>query len=260
MPKPQSLFFFLGGRDLEMRTIAELVTAHLGPEHVIDRGLGWGAGLSDHADGLAGLAEGAVPVLVELALDQPIPQAAIIVDHHGDAAGHPTALEQVFALLGLASSAWTRHLALVAANDRGHVRAMRAMGARPEEILSIRAADRAAQGILAEEDRAGAAALAAAETVLGGRLCVVRLPHGRTATVMDPIAAATPEGQIRDVLIICPAEVDFYGRGAAIRALDSAFPGGWSGGDLPHAGFWGHGAPVPETQTLVAILGGALTD
>lgn len=252
------LVFFLGGNDLEMATIRALAEEHLGPQAVRDRGLGWGARLSDHADTLAALAADQVPVLVELAIDMPLPPGAVIIDHHGPAPQDKTALEQVFQLLGLPPDRWTRHLALVAANDRGHVRALRAMGATDAEIADIRAADRHAQGITREEEDAAQTALAAAEHCLDGRLRVVTLPHGRTATVMDRIAAALPGNAIANVLIFSPGEVNFFGTGPAVAALNAAFPDGFSGGDLPHAGFWGHGVPMPSRPELLGILGGVL--
>ncbi len=56
----------------------------------------------------------------------------------------PTSLQQIFALLGLSAERWTRWFALVAANDRGHIAEMVGLGATPEEIAQVRAADRAA--------------------------------------------------------------------------------------------------------------------
>lgn len=248
---PASYRFFLGGADLEMATIRTLVLHTLGPAAVVDKGLGWGARVSDYAIELAALPAGTVPVVVELILDRPLPPTAVVIDHHGERAGAdaPTALEQVFALLGLLPSAWTRALALVAAHDRGHVPALEALGASPAEIAAIRAADRAAQGITAAEEETGAKAAAAARTMLGGRLAVVCLPHTRTAIVTDRLA-----GDSRDLLILSPGEVNFFGSGAAVRALDAAFPGGWRGGALPKTGFWGHAAPLPAEADLLDVL------
>ncbi len=243
--------FFLGGHDLEMQTISTLVEQHLGADAVRDKGLGWGARLSEYGPQLRHLSPSQVPVLVELTLDAPVPERAVIVDHHGPAiAPHtPTSLEQVFHLLDLPAEHWTRHLALVAANDRGHRAAMRKIGATPEEISAIRAADRRAQGITEDEERQGVDALAAAEKRLNGTLTLVRLPHGRTATVMDRI-----DEDMAEVLILSPDEVNFFGRGVAVQALQSAFPDGWCGGDLPTAGFWGHGNPLPSEAALLQIL------
>ena len=255
---PLPLVFFLGGRDLEMATIRDLVVDTLGGAAVVDHGLGWGARASAYAAEIAAAraAEGR-PVLVELMVDIDSGDA-IVVDHHGDRAGGPTSLEQVFALLDLPADRWTRRMALVAANDRGHLQAMQAMGANLEEMAAIRREDRAAQGITAAEEAAGRAALAAAERVNDGRLLLVRSPHGRTATIADPLrleemAAGRPP---RDLLIEAPAELAFFGTGAAVAALDSAFPGGWRGGDLPDRGFWGcaRRAGMPDAAAAVAVL------
>ena len=88
-------------------------------------------------------------MLVELEDDLGLGDHCLSINHHGPVAGAdaPTALHQVFDLLGLPPEGWTRRMELVAANDRGHVAAMRHIGAGLEEIREIRAADRAAQGI-----------------------------------------------------------------------------------------------------------------
>lgn len=255
MPDPQSLFFCLGGHDLEMRTIAELVGTSLGREHVIDRGFGWGARAAGYAADMAAiLAKGGTPVLVELdTAGAELPGGAIVVDHHGMAAGAdcPSSLEQVFLLLGLPRECWTRELALVAANDVGHVAALRAMGADEDEIRRIRAADRAAQGVSAAQERQAEEALARAETVCGGRVLLVRLPHERTAPVMDLLALVGDAPGT--VVIVSPSEINVFGPGAVVAALNSAVPGGWSGGALPERGFWGCHGRDREGEVLSVV-------
>ena len=249
---PERLRFFLGGQDLEMVTIADLVRRVLGPAAVVDKHLAWGAKASDYSAEIAAWrAEGGTAVLVELPLDAGLGPAPdlLLVDHHGDRAAEPPSLRQVFALLGRPEAEWGRHFALVAANDVGHVAALRAMGASVAEIAAIRAADRRAQGVTVAEEAAGLAALAAARRAAGGRLLVVALPHGRSATVMDPLAIG-PAPAPADVLVISPGGPQFFGGGAAVAALDAAFPGGYRGGELPRRGFWGLGRPVPEAALL----------
>lgn len=253
MPSHPPLSFFLGGADLEMREIAQVIRAHAPDAALHDKGLAWGAKASDYAaDIAASVAAGRRPVLVELALDTPLPADAVIVDHHGAAAGagRPTSLHQIFALLNLPPSAWTRRLELVAANDRGHIREMRALGATREEIAQIRADDRAAQGVTPEMEAAGEAAVAALETLLGGRARLARLPHARCSVVTDRLDPDDP----RPLIVLSPGEVNAYASGPVITALDRAFPGGWSGGALPVYGFWGHGAPVPPEGALLAVV------
>ena len=61
------------------------------------------------------------------------------VDHHGAAAGQdrPTAIEQVFALLDFPAELWTNDLALVAANDRGHIEGLRRAARRPTRSVTF---------------------------------------------------------------------------------------------------------------------------
>ena len=257
-PDPSRLRFFLGGADLEMQEIRDLVTRTLGQEAVVDSGLGWGAKAESYASEIeTAKAAGLTPVLIELNGAEAVP-GAVSVDHHNERAGEPTSLEQVFALLGLPDWAWTRRMALVAANDRGHLRGMAAIGATPEEMATIREEDRAAQGITDEEEQAGLAALRATHEYCGGRLLGVRLPHGRMATVADPLRIVErAEGQApRDLLIEAPGEMGFFGRGACVMALADALPEGWRGGDLPETGFWGcnRREGVPDLSAAVAVL------
>jgi len=245
-----SLLFLLGGHDLEMLAIRELLQTHA-PDFFCDRGLSWGARASDYrAEIDEAMRNGYTPVLVELENDlglEPHPLGAvIIVDHHGPLAGadKPTSLHQVFALLGLPPEAWTRRMELVAANDRGHIRGLFDAGASMDEIIEIRAADRAAQGITAEQEQQAADASLSAEISCNGRLTVVRLPHSRTAAVADRMAPELGGPGYDNLLVVSPGEFNFYGCGSLISALAERYPGGWYGGSLPERGFFGI-APVP---------------
>jgi hypothetical protein len=256
------LIFFLGGRDLEMVEIAGLVSRMLGPAAVVDDGLAWGANLSHYADRIeAAVAGGARAAAVELTDDMPADWPGrlglTLIDHHGARAGEPSSLAQVFALLGLPGSAWTRRMALVAANDVDHLRGLFAAGATEAEAAEIRAQDRAAQGVTAAEEAAGVAAVQAAQLLFGRALRRIDLPHGKTAAAMDPLAFALWPA-LPEALVVAPNEIDYFGRGAGVYALDKAFPGGWRGGALPENGFWGHagggGTPLPSPEAALAAL------
>lgn len=252
--------FFLGGHDLEMVTIRELVGRHT--RCVIhDRLLHWGAKTSDYcAEIAAALEVGAVPVLIELKLDLPLPPDRIrIIDHHGPQAGHdkPTSLEQVFALLNLPDTLWDRHLQLVAANDRGYIPAMLELDASRQEIESIRQQDRHAQGITVAEEQAAAAAVQQLDYLLDGRLIVAHLPHNKTAALVDRLQLGQlnqSDAGCGNILVFSPREVNFFGSGEAVYALNSAFPGGWYGGDLPIKGFWGLAGEDCPKPGLIAVL------
>jgi len=241
-PDLANLVFFLGGSDLEMQAIRRLLE-ETAPGRFHDKHLGWGAGAAAYRQEIAHvLSAGLTPVLVELQDDLGLDLGrVVIVDHHAERAGSdkPTSLQQIFALLGLPAERWTRWFALVAANDRGHIAEMLGLGATPEEIVQVRAADRAAQGISPEEERAGEEAVSYAETLAQGRLTLVRLPHAHTATVTDRFDQALGGPGFENLIVLSPEEANFFGSGELVAAIDRHFPGGWYGGALPQNGFWG---------------------
>ncbi len=136
--------FLLGGHDLEMEKIAELLKQH--GESFLDRGLSWGAKLSDYADALG--FDGEI-VGIELFEDIDPPANYRSIDHHGSRWCEATSLEQVASMLNVSLD---RYQQLVAANDRGHIRALKAMGASNADIEMIRRADRQAQGVTPDEE------------------------------------------------------------------------------------------------------------
>lgn len=249
--------FFLGGYDLEMRTIRELIEQHTDAT-IHDKHLSWGASASDYRHEIeVALDEGEIPVLIELKLDLDLPEDKIcIIDHHGPSSGHdkPTCLEQVFKLLNLPQHLWTRRLALVAANDRGYIPAMKELGATPEEIQLIRLQDRQAQGISEEEEQAAIAALGCLEYLCDGRLAVARLPHNKTAALVDRLQPEAGGTGIQNILVISPDEINFFGEGKAVLALAERYPQGWYGGDLPVKGFWGMADKELPAKSLVLFL------
>ncbi|MGL4462651.1 MAG: hypothetical protein ACRC1K_10895 [Planctomycetia bacterium] len=259
---PSQDVYFLGGRDLEMETIAALLAAAPGPPIVHDARLAWGAAASAYRAELAAeLAAGRTPVLVELNLDLPpaeLPADRVaVVDHHGPKAGKnaKTSLEKVFERLGLPPKAWTRRHALVAANDRGHIPALVALGADADEIAATRAADRRAQGITPAEEDEGRRAAAAAELRLDGRLTVARPSHHRTAAVADPLAPELGGPGYRNLAVLAPTQTSYFGAGAGVDALRRHEPVGWYGGDLPDRGFWGCNRAIPIDELLTLLKG-----
>src|SRR5690606_4719844 len=135
--------------------------------------LSWGAKASAYLPEIAAaVEEGCTPVLVELALDlaPSVLERTRIIDHHGALAGRekPSSLRQVFQLLGLPAERWTRELALVEANDVGHIAGLPSAGATSDEIAAIRARDRNAQGVSEESERLSR--LAVARATRRGRL------------------------------------------------------------------------------------------
>lgn len=126
--------FFLGGHDAEMCAIKEILEAEGLPFY--DKNLSWGATLSDYKEELKTLRSDNVAVLVELAVNLPLPENAIVIDHHCEKAGtnKPTSIEQIADLLGLTLN---RRQQLIAANDRAHIKGLKAIGADEREIEAI---------------------------------------------------------------------------------------------------------------------------
>lgn len=242
--------FFLGGHDLEMVTIRDLLRAQ--SQRVVDHGLRWGAKASAYGREIAQACDGGqMPVLVELETDIDLPTGTVLVDHHGARASEPSALLQVFRLLGLPDGEWSRRFQLVSANDIGHAAGLRAAGASDAEIQSIRAEDRRAQGITLEQESAGLTSLSQAVWWPGGIL-VVQLPHAHVATVTDPLAMAP--GEPPDLLVVTPEGHNFFGSGERIARLDRTFPGGWTGGNLPKKGYWGISQDIDERMLQSTLL------
>lgn len=140
--------FLLGGYDLEMLTIKQMLEDRKDCV-VIDKHLRWdNARLSVYQNELRQYPHNNI-YGIELQEDIVPPANYHRIDHHNDWDGKPSVLEQVSELLGVPLS---RDLQLVAANDKGYIPAMKAMGATDDEISDIRQRDRAAQGVTAEEE------------------------------------------------------------------------------------------------------------
>lgn len=243
-----NLVFFLGGHDLEMITIAELLKKNT--MRFFDKNLLWGAKTSAYAGEITdALGAGITPVIVEIIDDMGLHDERIInIDHHGelDGATKQTSLHQVFELLRLPKTQWTRWHELVAANDRGYIPELIKIGANHKEIIHVRAEDRKAQGITPEDELQGLDAIAKLKLLCNGKLTVVNLPHSRTAVVTDFLQPELGGPGYKNLIVLCPNEINFFGSGDLVSELNKKFLGGWYGGALPEYGFWGYGEPHPD--------------
>ena len=237
----QDFYFFLGGSDAEMVAIKEVLEV-AGEAHS-DAGLGWGAKVSAYGEEIAkAAAEGKTPVIIELEVDVDLPQGTVNIDHHGDRSGEPAALLQVLNLLDRKPTRWQT---LVAANDSGWFPGLQSVGATPEEMAAVRAAERSAQGITPEQEAEAVRAFAAPVEEIGG-IRIIRMSHSKTAPIGDALAvAAIAAGkEIPAYLILSgDGEVNFSGAGDLAQALHERFPGGWTGGSglgkADGTAFWG---------------------
>lgn len=145
------LIFLLGGADLEMHTIRQLLDKN--GYRYYDRHLRWdNACLSAYRKEIADYTEDVIPLWVgiELQEDMTPPTRYICIDHHNSNAHKPSSLEQLAELLEIPLS---RQEELIAANDRAYIPGMKALQASDAEIAGIRQADRACQGVTEEEER-----------------------------------------------------------------------------------------------------------
>ena len=148
--------FLLGGHDLEMLTIKQLLEGREDCVY-IDKHLKWdNAFLSAYKDELSHYTN--APIYgIELQEDIPAPKHYHAIDHHYQKEDMPCALEQVAAILGVTLN---RYQLLVASNDKGYIPAMLSIAATQEEIEAIRRNDRLAQGVSPEDEKKAEASIA----------------------------------------------------------------------------------------------------
>ncbi len=266
----KNLHFFLGGNDLEMKTIETLLKEQ-GVSYST-KNIDWReaskVGVSVYGDEISKVAaEGKIPVIIELKKDSRLPEETIEIDHHNENASKPASILQVCELLGIEP---TRKMLLIVANDSGYIPAMLAMGATKEEIAMIRYHDRSCQNITAEQEEQAEEAIKHTKEING--VTIVMLPHSKTATVTDRLF---DESKPQNLLIVsADGETNYFGPEDICRKLqgnkigERPAPwdpnqteilydnfGGWTGGSgLGQKGgtaFWGGYADQKEIARFV---------
>jgi hypothetical protein len=175
--------------------------------------------------------------------------AAINVDHHyypgDDRTSSQASLEQVAARLGVKLNRWQK---LVAANDRGYIPAMLAAGASPEEVASIRAADRAAQGLTPRDEE-----LAVADVQQHAEW---RGPKVLVSCLQRPTSAHDDRlfGLAGEILLTSPANWSYSGPRHNLLAALNLPEEHWAGGN-PASGYFGIRSPSPlSCQRIVKFF------
>lgn len=201
----EKALFLLGGHDLEMLTIRDVLD-EAGIKYA-DHGLQWNnAFLSSYREELDETSEKGWTVWgIELQEDMAVPSCYRRIDHHNDRAHLPSALEQVLEVLHLPMN---RYLQLVAANDKAYIPGMWKLNATPEEVEVIRRADRKAQGVN-ERDELLAEKAIAENCRKVGNLWVVRALSPRFSPVCDRLFP------YQRLLVHTNEEWIYYGEGAA---------------------------------------------
>ncbi len=177
MIDPDKYIFLLGGHDLEMEEIGKILLSR-GLKYY-DLNLEWGAKLSAYS---AFFDDKHTFVGIELIKDAEPPKKYREIDHHNERSGMPASIVQVAALLDIELD---RRQQLIAANDRGYISGMLALGASKEEVKEIREADRRAQGVTDIDEQQAEAAIASGVTL--GDLLVVYYEGLRFSPVTDRV-------------------------------------------------------------------------
>lgn len=191
--------FLLGGHDLEMLEIMEMFESK--KLTVYDENLQWdNAKLSKYGEKLN---DTDIFVGIELVTDIKPPVNYLLIDHHNENAEKPSAIEQVADLLGITLN---NDQQLVAANDKGYIPAMEAMGATPKEIEDIRSRDRKAQGAIDEDERLGEKSIKE-HSYYKGDLLIVKSLTNRFSTITDRLW-----GKTNKLLIYNEESLTYYGQ------------------------------------------------
>lgn len=216
---PIPILILLGGYDLEMVEIRKLllVSGFVEISHpseiknkncFADKKLAWGASITDYQEFLR---EGDDTKIYGIELTEPEgwirPKNYIPIDHHNNYPPEPTALEQVCALLNYkpVNAEQERRFALVKANDTGHIKGMKAIGATAEEILQIRLEDRKAQGVTEADEVEAAKEITNATNE--NRVTIIYSTIRHFSAITDMI-------ETDRLLVYSDTELSYYGIGA----------------------------------------------
>ncbi|MCX6272658.1 MAG: hypothetical protein NTU44_15850 [Bacteroidetes bacterium] len=126
MENTHNSIFILGGHDLEMLEIRKILES--GNLIFYDFNLDWGAKLSSY---LPVFDDSSTFVGIELIMYIEPPLHYIEIDHHNEKHALPSSIKQLAEMLNISLNRWQL---LVAANDRGYIPAMQAMGANKKEV------------------------------------------------------------------------------------------------------------------------------
>jgi len=146
--------FLLGGHDLEMVTIKEILIEEGFEEGVdlFDKGLSWNEARLSAYKGEIEHCKDKTIYAVELFLDDNQLQTnrkILLIDHHNEHHTKEASLLQVLKLLGKEPS---REQKLIAANDSTYIEGMQCLGASNDEIGEIRKKDRKLQGVTKRDE------------------------------------------------------------------------------------------------------------
>lgn len=213
--------FLLGGHDLEMNTIAELLKErHLAYK---DRTLQWhNACLSQYTSDISAFKDNPSYKIygIELQEDITLPSNYIRIDHHNQYTHLPSALEQIAELLHHPLNRWQQ---LVAINDKAYIPGLQIAGVSQEEIAYIRLEDRKAQGVSVEDELLAEKAIQENKEETAD-LIIIRALTSRFSPICDRLYP------FNRLLIYTDKELVYYGKG--IISLQQKFRKALSAGKM----------------------------
>jgi hypothetical protein len=233
---------FIGGYDLEMITLIEMIEPLHNELIVHDEKLSWGAKASSYQEDLKEIISANTPaLLVELDIDVVGLESATnvtVADHHGSRVGELPVLKQAWDWLADQELhvPWRRWYDIVCENDIGHIDGLLKFGADHREVDKVRRLDRRAQGITEVDELQSRVDLKSASIKNG--ILIVESELTKTSAIADfahPFYGGEPHDGL---LITTPTGISFFGVGALIDCV-KCLPGCWYGGSLPKQGYWG---------------------
>ena len=225
-PEHKKNVFLLGGADLEMDAIRSLLVAE--KAEYIDHGLSWEApSLSSYEDVLNQYSPEEYNIYgIELNNDLTFPPYNYHeIDHHGKKDYLPSSLEQVAALL---RHELTLEERLIAANDKGHVRGMKALLENAKEaegmsetekermIQEIRIRDRKSQGVTPEEEVAAEKEIAQDKFFVKDNLVVFQTGLNHFSPIVDRLS------RYDRIVVFNKSKLVIYGLGCHIAGAQIA--------------------------------------
>lgn len=226
MKDMKNTFFLLGGYDLEMLEIRDLLEKQ--KVTYFDNQLRWdNAFLNQYTDILPSYSKCKNTTIYGIELQEQgvtcIPENYIRIDHHNDYNSKPSSLQQVADILGVSLN---RYQQLVAANDSGYIPAMQALGATPVEIMEIRRKDRAAQGVTEKDELLAEKAIL--EKSIKNNIIIIKAYSSRFSPICDRLYP------YRQLLIYTDDELMYYGEGK--KLLTKKFTEEIKDGKMFHGG------------------------
>jgi hypothetical protein len=205
----QNSLFFLGGHDLEMLEIKNILLEE--GYSVVDNNLQWGAKLSDY---VSLYSEEKYNVCIELSEDMTPPLNYIKIDHHNELSVQKSSIEQIAELIGISLN---RYQILVSANDKGYIPAMKELEASDEEIQSIRKKDRQIQGTTESEEIQAEENIK--DRIIENNLTIVKTDLKHFSPIADQLYGKTDD----NLLIYNEVALCYYGKKRNVLVKDEEF-------------------------------------